>query len=183
MTPELDAKLCAEYPRIFRDRYAPMDQTAMCWGPECGNGWYHIIEALCGIIQSHIDHGCRDRAWALRYNRALRRAQAGDTQALVRFYAVSRTPDSLAWAQTQAQRDLDSAVTLRDVPEAPAQVVATQVKEKYGTLRFYVDYADDYVRGAIALAEHLSARTCETCGAAGKLRGDFWLSTRCDEHA
>ncbi len=69
------------------------------------------------------------------------------------------------------------------VVEKPHQVVASQVKEKFGTLRFYVDYADEYVHGAISMAESMSARTCEICGAAGKIRGDFWLSTRCDEHA
>ena len=31
-----------------------------------------------------------------------------------------------------------------------------QVKEKFGSLRFYVTYHDDYVRGAIAMAENLS---------------------------
>lgn len=132
MYVELDAKLCEKYPKIFRDRYAPMNQTAMCWGFDCGSGWYQIIDTLCAVIQNHIDN-----------------------------YSMIKN----------------------GVVEKPHQVVATQVKEKYGTLRFYVDYADDYVYGAIAMAESMSARTCEICGAAGKIRGDFWLSTRCDEHA
>lgn len=132
MSPDKDADLCARYPLIFKNRFASMDRTAMCWGFDCGDGWYEIIDTLCAVIQNHVNN-----------------------------YSIIRN----------------------GVVEKPHQVVASQVKEKYGTLRFYVDYADDYVRGAIALAEHLSARTCETCGAAGKLRGDFWLSTRCDEHA
>jgi hypothetical protein len=33
---------------------------------------------------------------------------------------------------------------------------ATQVKTKFGFLRFYVTYYDDYIRGAIGLAETLS---------------------------
>jgi hypothetical protein len=44
------------------------------------------------------------------------------------------------------------------------QVVAAQVKEKFGTLRFYVDGADDVQEGLIAQAEALSERTCEYCG-------------------
>jgi hypothetical protein len=62
-------------------------------------------------------------------------------------------------------------------------VVATQVKEKYGTLRFYYVGGDDYIDGVVAMAEAMSAVTCETCGAPGKLREGGWLKTLCDEHA
>jgi len=62
-------------------------------------------------------------------------------------------------------------------------VVATQVKEKYGTLRFYYTGGDEYVDGVVAMAEAMSAVTCETCGAPGKLREGGWLKTLCDEHA
>ena len=62
------------------------------------------------------------------------------------------------------------------------QVVAAQVKEKFGGLRFYVDGGDDWVYGAISMAESISYRTCEVCGAPGKTRGTGWIRTTCDEH-
>jgi hypothetical protein len=62
-------------------------------------------------------------------------------------------------------------------------VVATQVKEKYGTLRFYYVGGDDYVDGVVGMAEAVSAVTCETCGAPGRLREGGWIRTLCDEHA
>lgn len=62
------------------------------------------------------------------------------------------------------------------------QVVAAQVKEKFGGLRFYVDGGDDWVYGAISMAESMSYRTCEVCGAPGKTRGTGWVRTTCDEH-
>jgi len=63
-------------------------------------------------------------------------------------------------------------------------VVATQVKEKYGILRFYYTGGDEYIEGIVDLTESLSATICETCGASGKLRdGGGWLITLCDEHA
>ena len=61
------------------------------------------------------------------------------------------------------------------------QPVAAQVKEKFGGLRFYVDNADDYTTGVIALAESMSYKTCETCGAPGKQTGRGWIRTLCDE--
>lgn len=63
------------------------------------------------------------------------------------------------------------------------QVEAVQVKEKFGTLRFYVDHADDYVRGLIAMAESFTAYTCETCGNAGKRLTQGWYRTLCRTHA
>jgi len=65
---------------------------------------------------------------------------------------------------------------------------ATQIKEKYGTLRFYWDgrlsrEADARVEEAIELAEARSACTCETCGEEGRLyREGGWLMTRCVLH-
>jgi hypothetical protein len=63
-----------------------------------------------------------------------------------------------------------------------AQVVATQVKEKFGGLRFYYDGGDDYIQGLTAMAESMSEVTCETCGAPGKQRGGGWVYTACDAH-
>ena len=49
------------------------------------------------------------------------------------------------------------------------QVVALQVKEKYGTLRFYASGSDDVTSAMIRLAEEMSARICETCGSSTKM--------------
>ena len=61
------------------------------------------------------------------------------------------------------------------------QVEALQVKEKYGTLRFYVDGADEVVRSWISYTEYLSGYTCEVCGATdGACTNEKgWLKTRC----
>ena len=60
------------------------------------------------------------------------------------------------------------------------QPIAAQVKEKFGGLRFYVDNADEYTEGVIALAESLSYRTCEKCGNKGIMRKGGWIKTLCD---
>jgi len=66
-----------------------------------------------------------------------------------------------------------------DAPMFP-QIEATQVKEKYGGLRFYVNHYDDYIRGLISMAETLSYKTCEDCGNPGKTNHDGWIITLCD---
>lgn len=65
MKLELDEALCAKYPKMLVDRHADMRTTAMCWGFECGDGWYNLLDALMANIQSHIDWRERQRAYAI----------------------------------------------------------------------------------------------------------------------
>ena len=175
MNQELDNKLCAKYPKIFRDRNAPMNQTCMCWGFEHGDGWFNIIDMMCANIQHHIDHTRKLRLNALLYNRALSRAIKGDRGPASRLSV---------WQQTQIEEALgDPEPQLRIVPEACTQVVATQVKEKFGTLRFYYSGGDAVIDGIERMADSMSAVTCEECGVPGRIRHGGWISTLCDEHA
>lgn len=58
----------------------------------------------------------------------------------------------------------------------------TQVKEKYGTLRFYINGGTDEIHDRIEKAEADSAHICEETGKPGKLRKDLgWIRTLSDE--
>jgi len=60
------------------------------------------------------------------------------------------------------------------------QVIAAQVKEKLGTLRFYVDGGDTSTEAMIELAEAMSGRICELCGSPARRNTDGgWLHTTC----
>ena len=67
--------------------------------------------------------------------------------------------------------------------EGCPQVVITQIKEKFGGLRFYYDGGDDRVFGMVTMAESWADHTCEECGKPGKARHTGWIKTLCDEHA
>lgn len=122
MNEELDKTLVEKFPKIFADRYKSAQETCMCWGFECGNGWYNLIDSLCSCIQHYLDYKT-------------------------------------------------------EVP----QLVATQVKEKFGGLRFYYRGGDEYVRGLVDMASYLSNSTCEICGNFGKIKDDGWIKVRCDK--
>jgi len=65
------------------------------------------------------------------------------------------------------------------------QVVARQVKEKQGQLRFYYVGAsgDAHIEGIVAMASEMSFYVCEICGNRGQFRNDGrFFRTRCDEH-
>lgn len=76
----------------------------------------------------------------------------------------------------------------KDIDAEAFQVIAVQVKEKFGGLRFYVNHTDDYVSGIIGLAESLSYNICETCGdKAVKINSEnaynqYWSFTACEKH-
>ena len=113
MRQELDALLCEKYPKMMVNRNKDMKETCMCWGFECGDGWFEILNQLMGNIQHHID-----------------------------------------WKNKKE--------------EVVPQVTLDQVKEKFGTLRFYYTGGDDYIRGLVSMAESMSGVICEGCGAQAK---------------
>ena len=59
----------------------------------------------------------------------------------------------------------------------------SQVKEKFGRLRIYVDGEDKTLDEAIRLAESASGHICERCGNSGEIRKNSrgWFKTTCDE--
>ena len=59
------------------------------------------------------------------------------------------------------------------------QVVAGQVKEKFGSLRFYVSGGDDYIAGLITMAESVSGMICESCGDKATVRTTGWIKNIC----
>lgn len=62
------------------------------------------------------------------------------------------------------------------------QVVADQIKEKFGTLRFYKSGGDSTCREFITEAEGKSAKTCDTCGKAGGMVRGSWIRVACPDH-
>lgn len=177
MKDELDKSLCEKYPKIFKQRNWSMQETAMCWGFEHGDGWYNILDALCANIQGYIDRTRKDRLRALKMNRALR---TGDVSNIARV--LSKATPTPEWAMKDAQKIL-SNVHFEPVPEMCPQVVAVQVKEKFGGLRFYYDGGDAQVRAMVGMAESMAGRTCEVCGSPGESRTGGWIRTLCDVHA
>ena len=143
MKQELDALLCEKYPKMMVNRNKDMKETCMCWGFECGDGWFNILDQLMGNIQHHIDWKEKQRDWAIRFN------------------------------STAAPEDL------RPVPDTIPQVTLDQVKEKFGTLRFYYTGGDDEISGMVRMAESMSGVTCEGCGNLGERRGGGWVHTYC----
>lgn len=57
MRKELDNLLCQRYPNIFRDRHLSSQETRMCDGFCCGEGWFDLIDDLCADITARVSAG------------------------------------------------------------------------------------------------------------------------------
>lgn len=121
MSPELEQKLYNKYPKIFAQKDLSPTETCMCWGFECGDGWFNIIDKLCENIQNHINKN--------------------------------------------------------NLP----QLEAEQVKQKFGTLRFYTNgNTDECIDKFITEAEEQTYHICETCGSIEDIKPtQGWISYLC----
>ena len=55
MKIELQEQLFNTYPDIFVRRHLPNTQTAMCYGIQCPDHWYDLIDTLCSQIKQYAD--------------------------------------------------------------------------------------------------------------------------------
>lgn len=79
------------------------------------------------------------------------------------------------WAKLIEAVALAAADDKREV-----KIRATQIKEKFGTLRIYTNVYSEFTHGAIHVADTLSQHTCEQCGRVGQTRSHRgWLQTLC----
>ena len=143
MNKDLREKLYKKYPNIFKQKDLDKTQTAMCWGISCGDGWYDLIDDLCGNIQNRVEN----------VNRNLQ-------------YKLENSPKTLVPTKSD-----------------PFVCEAVQVKEKFGSLRFYVEGGDDYIDGLISMAESISLNTCSECGEKSikNKTGRGWIYTLCKD--
>ena len=177
MKRELDEYLCKVYPKMMVNRNAPMTETCMCWGFECGDGWFQILNQLMSNIQHHIDWKEHQREVAIKFNRMSEQLKAGDSTLFDEEYKDMINQE---YKEKRRQELIDRYPIA--IPEPIPQVILDQVKEKFGTLRFYYTGGDDYIRGMVTMAESMSGVTCEECGKPGTQTPGGWIKTVCVEH-
>lgn len=62
------------------------------------------------------------------------------------------------------------------------KIRVAQIKEKFGGLRFYVNYSSDEMNKLISDAESQSYEVCEQCGEPGTPTKTNWIKTLCENH-
>ena len=116
-----------------------------------GDGWYGIIDVLCGMISYRLEN------------------------AKSRLKYAMENPDA-KFTKPIAELEKDVVAAMDELP------VITQVKEKFGTLRFYVHGGTSEMNNYIEFAEAMTGRVCEECGAPGESRTGGWIKVLCNDH-
>ena len=85
------------------------------------------------------------------------------------FNLLKATLSTIAWEINNLPEELKSSIHL------------TQIKEKFGGIRIYLNHTTPHINGVIALASTLSSITCEECGLPGSQRNiKGWICTACE---
>lgn len=168
MSPELENKLYEKYPKIFADHSKSPQESCMAFGLEVGDGWYDLIDVMCEALTYTFTTSVRiDK-------------EDGERLGIKPVY----------WGKTTLKPEEQQEPMYYFDVRAP-QVIADQVKEKFGSLRFYFHLEYDkenislietkkypdleeinkryasYIDGIVHFADIASARTCEVTGADG----------------
>ena len=53
MNDSLNRKLYSDFPKLYRGICLSPQESAMCWGFECGDGWYPLIRELSEQLTSY----------------------------------------------------------------------------------------------------------------------------------
>jgi len=90
MKPELQQKLYERYPKIFRQKDLPGTETCMNAGICMGDGWFHILDALCYSIQNFVR--ARNQMCPDEEPMVVEAVQVKEKSGTFRFYHTSRNP-------------------------------------------------------------------------------------------
>jgi hypothetical protein len=181
MKQELDELLCKKYPKMMVNRNKDMKETCMCWGFDCGDGWYNILNQLMGNIQHHIDWKNSQRERIIKCNKIREAGQSGNVELFADLMAEEYGDKGLSADYVKERAEEFMRQPLQSVPEEIHQVTLDQVKEKFGTLRFYYTGGDDVIDGMVRMAEGMSGVTCESCGNLGNRdSAGGWVRTICE---
>jgi hypothetical protein len=161
MEQELEHKLIEKYPKLFRDVNKSPRETLICFGAECGSGWFDILDNLCGFITNlqksrsyfltkkdgeFIDFHCPD----------------------IKFVQIKEKYGTLRVYWHFADWDYE---------EFASQLKNTEDLDKH------ISKYSDVIESAIDFCEYLSSKTCEVTGKPGKLYSKGWSVTLCKEEA
>jgi hypothetical protein len=187
MDKELQEKLYADFPELFKEKDLPATQTCMCWGIECRNGWEPIIRNVCKVFKA-------------RYAMArIKKAFPHQDEITVWFHNLCRKIERLFKIKSNT---LYTVKHRRYERFAGFSIRFSQIKEKFGTLRIYYNFEDNFnpedvdhldpedikaqrerawgmVSGVLDMAHILSEQTCEDCGNPGKLLTNGWWVAQC----
>lgn len=161
MNDELTKYLVEKYPKILKQSDVNKDHCYGLFGIECGDGWFLHLDRMFESIQSMIDFSESNYENLQRHYNKLpwyKKLMSLYKRSRYHYFRNNQTP----------------------IP----QVTALQIKEKFGTLRFYYTGGDERLTPIVDFYESYTQYICEDCGSTvdvGSTSG--WIRNVCQKHA
>jgi hypothetical protein len=162
---DFDDVLFKKYPKLFQtdENGKLLPQFQRCWN-DCPKGWEQLVDDLCFAINNYV------------YNTS-RHIKDPSKKHIYFLIDVCRKINQI-FSNIKfniGKKIIKNAICFLNakapfIQKTPPLVKIGQYKEKFGTLRFYIDGGDDEVEGMIRFAEYLSSVTCQNTGNRGKMR-------------
>jgi hypothetical protein len=193
------AKIKKQFNDIIMEKYPSLFNSDNAYSYEYPKGWEYIVDTLCaGIVKyqtrttlTKFNKSLFIRIHYFIYNacykifRNILNILGGDPYKKYRsasqnFFTITseikfEIENKLRYKFTKKVKRLLDNILFKFFPKdawvscKPDTVSIAQIKEKFGTLRFYYDGGDDHVEGMVDYAEYLSSITCEVTGKPGQL--------------
>jgi hypothetical protein len=147
-------ELYDKYPMLFRQKDLSAQETCMCWGIACGDGWFNIIDDACKELTE----------LAKANNAVIEFVQVKEKFGGLRLYIEIKQENK----ETERAVVLDIMLTDSLMGQTLTTVPNETIWQK--------------AHAITRKAEELSYKTCDVCGAPGEPRTGGWIVTRCNDH-
>lgn len=170
----LKQEIIEKYPQLI-------DENIKEYMVDCPPGWHNIVMNLCGAIdqysKSYVGE-TRPRNKVRYYFWFWLRAAINAFQHKLFIKVINKPEINRLFNIVRNRLSVRMHKHTKFAKVYPPTIQIQQVKEKYGTLRFYYSGGDAKVIGMVALAEFISSVTCEVTGRPGMphVRG-YWYKT------
>jgi len=169
MKAELENKLIEKYPNFFKNRTKSPKESLMCFGCECGDGWFKILENFCG----YADTLTKSRNFRVKLKDELK---TEENRGVLTFGCPQVVFDQIK----------EKYGTLRIYwhfePIEDYEVLKSKLQDPKA-LDAQIEKFSQIIEAAVEFSEYLSSVTCEITGKPGKLYTNGWCVTLCPEEA
>jgi hypothetical protein len=195
---DFSTRMIEKYPDLFPKDAEGNPRQPDC-GLWCPPGWQHIVESLCSSIDYRVKNPSNQQTWKTLYRVQTFAFQKLFVPVYNRIYRWIDPCECLHWKDGKRQnwiiirndenKKLEAKHPVRAYLKkkisrvsaflrpayrwkkvACPPVTIDQVKEKFGTLRFYYSGGDAHVASIVSFAEVLTGSVCEESGAPGILQ-------------
>lgn len=175
MSPELEKQISLKYPKLFVNKDKSPKETLICFGCECGDGWYKILDHLFGYLTKLME-----RKLSFDYLKEFKEQHKDKPDFYETYYSYKHLPPQIILDQVKEKFGTLRVYYHYDYVDVPAEI-KSKIDEKQIEKQLEEFYQK--VDNAIEYADYQTSRTCEVTGEEGKYYTKGWCRVLSDNEA